>query len=148
LHEKSGVIIRSVPPHTIHNLQALHVAVNRSFRTFIKELFMSLRRKHCGKRINQYDVTKVVKTIFEKSSAAENATHGFRKCTVLPLNRYMFTVLQFSSSDVYFIVLQQKGWCSGRSIKCGVVDEETEHFAQQNGNSRAQFAEPCETGSS
>jgi hypothetical protein len=57
------------------------------------------QKKHPGRRINQIRRGKA----YENSATVENAKHGFRKCEILPFNRYLFTDLDFAPSEVHLM---------------------------------------------
>jgi hypothetical protein len=90
-----------------------------------------------------------MKTPYEKLVTVENTTHCFRKCAILPCNKFTFTYLHFAPSEVHLITSANiNNGVMAEAEKCGVVEEEeeeAENVAQQNGNFRAQIVEPRET---
>jgi hypothetical protein len=146
LARDSGVIILSIPQYTAHNLQPLDVAVYKTFKSFERAVDV-FQKNYPGSRVNKYDVSKLVKTAYEKSATVENATHGFHKRGILPFNAYLFTDLDFAPSEVRFVApVNKMDGVLEEAETCGIL-EKAENVGQQNKNFRAQIAEPRAIGS-
>jgi hypothetical protein len=125
LARDSGVIILSIAPYTTHNLQPLDVAVYKTFKSCFEKAVDVFQKNYPGSRVNKYDVSKLVKTAYEKSATVENATHGFHKRGILPFNGYLFTDLDFAPSEVRFVApVNKMDGVPEEAETCGILEKQ------------------------
>ncbi|CAH1991599.1 unnamed protein product [Acanthoscelides obtectus] len=88
-------------PYTSHKQQLLDVSVYRSFKVAFEQALDTFQKNHPGRRVNHFDIARLVCTAYEKSAIVQNATSGFRKAGIFPFNRHLFTDLDFAPDTVY-----------------------------------------------
>ena len=59
------------------------------------------QKRYPGRKITQYDIPELVKNAFVKSATISNASSGFRKSGIWPLNRHVFSEEDFAPSSIY-----------------------------------------------
>lgn len=97
LAKKHHVHMLSLPPHTTHKLQPLDRAVMRPFKSAFNaacEAWMSKYGK-LGLKIIDRDICGLVGTAFTKICRMELAKSGFQCTGIYPLNRNIFSDLDF-----------------------------------------------------
>ncbi|CAH1983667.1 unnamed protein product [Acanthoscelides obtectus] len=83
LARQNHLIMVSIPPHTSHKLQPLDVSVYRSFKVAFEQALDTFQKNHPGRRVNQFDIARLVGIAYEKSATVQNATNlDFAPATV------------------------------------------------------------------
>lgn len=94
----SHIILVSLPPHTTHKLQPLDVSFFGPLNSYYNQAITVWLREHPGRIFNEFQVAKAVGYAFGRAAVACNASNGFRKCGLWPLNPNVFEEHEFAPS--------------------------------------------------
>lgn len=98
--KNSGVTVLTLHPHTTNKLQPLDVGLNGPFKCYYNAAVDSWLLRNPGRPISIYDVAECVGEAYLKAMTPINITNAFRKCGIFPLNRDIFSDLDFLPSNV------------------------------------------------
>ncbi|KAF2903168.1 hypothetical protein ILUMI_03015 [Ignelater luminosus] len=96
--KENEVILRTIPPHTSHKLQARDVSVFGPFQNFYNAAVDSWVVRHPGQTLTIYNVAELVGQAFDKSKTPSNIKSGFKKTGIFPFDRDIFTEDEFLTS--------------------------------------------------
>ncbi|CAH1971052.1 unnamed protein product [Acanthoscelides obtectus] len=105
---ENGVIILQLPGHTTHCLQPLDVAVFKPFQVYYDQSVEKWLREHPGRTIGQFQVARLIGEGYGKGACVANAISGFKKCGIWPVDRNVFTDVDFEGGDVLQTEPKQK----------------------------------------
>lgn len=88
----------SLPPHTSHKMQPLDRAIMKPFKNAYHEACSLWMRKYPNIKISLRDIASLVNTAFSKICRMELAKSGFKCSGIYPLNRNIFSDLDFAAS--------------------------------------------------
>ena len=88
----------SLPPHTTHKLQPLDRAIMKPFKNAYNEACSSWMRKYSNMKITLKDVAGLVGSAFCKICRMELAQSAFSCTGIYPLNRDIFSDMDFHTS--------------------------------------------------
>jgi len=100
LARDNGVTLLVLPPHCSHRLQPLDVAYMKPLSTYYNRECEKWLRSHPGRVITTFQVGALFGAAYLKASTPESAINGFSKAGIFPLNRDVFTDVDFAPSDV------------------------------------------------
>lgn len=100
LAKDNGVTMLTLPPHCSNKLQPLDVAVYAPFKTYYNSALDSWMMRNPGKPITIFQIAKCVGYAFDKSMTPSNIKAGFKKCGIVPFDRYVFDENDFLISNV------------------------------------------------
>lgn len=89
----------SLPPHTTHKLQPLDRAIMRPFKAAYNNACSAWMRKYQPLKISQKDVAGLVNTAYNSICRMDLAQSAFRCTGLWPLNRAVFTDVDFIPSE-------------------------------------------------
>ena len=92
---KNGIIILSIPPHTLHRLQPLDIPFFGPLKTFYGQEADKWMISHPGRRITEYEVCKLFRNAYERAATMRNAASGFRAAGIVPYNCNVFSLSDF-----------------------------------------------------
>jgi hypothetical protein len=99
LTRANGVIILQLPGHTTHRLQPLDVSIFGPLETYYNQAVEKWMREHPGLAVTQFQVAELLSEAYGKAATLSNAMGGFRKSGIWPVNRNVFTDVDFAPSD-------------------------------------------------
>ncbi|CAH1970074.1 unnamed protein product [Acanthoscelides obtectus] len=100
LARQHGVILLQLPGHTTNRLQPLDVAIFKPMEVYYDQAVERWMREHPGLSVTQHQVAKLLGEAYGKSATVGFAINGFAKTGVWPVNRHVFTDVDFAASDV------------------------------------------------
>lgn len=99
LARDNGVILLQLPGHTTHRLQSLDVAIFKPLEVYYNQAVEKWMREHPGLAVTQYQVAKLLGEPYGKAATTGFAINGFSKCGIWPVNRDVFSDVDFAGSD-------------------------------------------------
>lgn len=99
LAREHGIILLQLPGHTTHRLQPLDVAIFKPMEVYYNQAVERWMREHPGLAVTQHQVAKLLGEAYGKAATIGFAMNGFSKCGIWPVNRYVFTDIDFAGSD-------------------------------------------------
>lgn len=81
------IVLYCLPPHASHIMQPLDVSVFGSLKNRWSKEVRNFQLSHPGENITKQTFSGVFKKAWEYSTTPENATSGFRKCGLFPLDK-------------------------------------------------------------
>ena len=94
-----GIVMLSLPPHTSHLLQPLDVGFFGPFKRYYDQYIDAYLKQNPGEVFTEFKVAAGVKYAFEKSATFQISANSFKKTSISPLNRHVFTEDDFKPSD-------------------------------------------------
>jgi len=85
-----------IPPHCSHKMQPLDVSFMGPFNTYYVQAIERFLRNNPGRLVTQYQVSRLLGEAFLLAATPTIAVKGFRKCGIVPINRNVFTELDFA----------------------------------------------------
>ncbi|XP_046397042.1 uncharacterized protein LOC124163957 [Ischnura elegans] len=95
---KTHTTVVCIPPHCSHKLQPLDVAFIGPFNTFYIQAIERFLRNNPGRQVTQYQVSRLLGESFLSAAIPTVAVKGFRRCGIVPINRDVFTDVDFVAS--------------------------------------------------
>lgn len=96
---ENGIHVLSFPPHTSHRLQPLDVAVFGPVQNACNQACEDWVNDNPGKRMAIDDIAAIFKIGLEKGASEKNMMAGFKASGISPLNRQIFTDIDFAPSE-------------------------------------------------
>lgn len=100
LARNNGVMMLQLPGHTTHRLQPLDVAVFKPLEVYYNQGVEKWMREHPGLAVTQFQVAQILGEAYGRAAAIGNAVNGFRKCGIWPVDRNIFTDVDYAPSNV------------------------------------------------
>lgn len=94
----SQTTIVCLPPHCSHKLQPLDVSFMAPFNTYYIQAIEKFLRNNPGRLVTQYQVSRLLGEAFLKAATPTVAVNGFRRCGIVPINRAVFTEVDFAAA--------------------------------------------------
>ena len=88
------------PPHCSHKLQPLYRSVYGPLKKALNSACDAWLRTNPGKTMSIYHIPGIIKTALPLALTQNNIKAGFRWTEIYPLNRELFTELDFAPSFV------------------------------------------------
>lgn len=99
LARQNGIILLQLPGHTTHRLQPLDVAVFKPLQVYYDQAVEKWLREHAGKAVTQFQVARLIGEAYGRAASIANATNGFRKCGIWPVDRNVYSDADFVGQD-------------------------------------------------
>lgn len=99
LARENGIILLQLPGHTTHRLQPLDVAIFKPLQVYYDQAVEKWLREHPGRTITQYHVARLIGEAYGRAASIANATNGFRRCGIWPVDRNVYTDADFVAQD-------------------------------------------------
>jgi len=96
----NGVILLTIPPHTSNKLQPLDRTIYGPFKTFYNQACEDWMNTHPGQVLSIYDLAPLCWKAYERSATPANVKAGFQSTGIFPLDRNIFSDVDFMSSYV------------------------------------------------
>lgn len=96
----NGIVMLSIPPHTLHKLQPLNLAVYGPLKHYIIEAFGAWMKNNPGCTMKFRPILETVKEALPLALIPRNIMAKFRKAGVAPCNRNVFIDEEFAPSYV------------------------------------------------
>lgn len=87
-----------LPPHCSHKMQPLDVSFMGPFNTYYVQAIERFLRNNPGRQVTQYQVSRLLGEAFLNAAVPTIAVKGFRKCGIVPINRDVFSDLDFAAA--------------------------------------------------
>lgn len=101
LARNNGVIMLQLPGHTTHRLQPLDVAVFKPLELYYTEGNEKWLRTNPGLTVSQYQVAQLIGEAYTRAAVLANAMNGFKKTGIWPVDRNVFSDVDYAPSDVF-----------------------------------------------
>ena len=98
--KENGVVMLSFPPHCSHKLQPLDRTVFGPLKKAVNRACDSWMVGNPGKSMTIYDIPGILKTAYPQALTMMNVQSGFRSTGIWPLNRDIFSEIDFAPSSV------------------------------------------------
>ena len=96
----ANVVVLSLPSHCTHRLQPLDLTFFKSVNTFCDQFAATWLRGHPGRVITELEIGEIFGNAYGRAATVHNATSGFAKSGIFPLNENIFTVEDFIAAEV------------------------------------------------
>lgn len=97
---ENGVILLSLPPHTTHKLQPLDVSIFGPIECYYNQAVQQWMKEHPGRTFGEYQLASAFCKAYGKAATVANASSGFRRTGIWPINRNIFQDYEFAPSSV------------------------------------------------
>lgn len=95
----NGIHLLSFPPHCSHRMQPLDVSVFGPFKNAANQLCADWVKMNPGRVMKHDDLSPVYKEALRIAATESNIVSGFAACGLYPLNRQIFTDIDFAPSE-------------------------------------------------
>lgn len=105
----NGVIMLCFPPHCSHRLQPLDVSFMKPLSLYYEEETRKWLRTNAGRIITLYDISKLFGQAFLRAANMRTAVNGFEKTGIWPVDKSVFTEVDFLPSmttDIELVTTQ------------------------------------------
>lgn len=99
LARDNGIIMLQLPGHTTHRLQPLDVSIFKPMETYYEEAIQQWLRSNPGRRVTQFEVSKILGIAYARAASIQNAESGFKATGVWKVNRRVFNDSDFAPSE-------------------------------------------------
>ena len=96
----NGIVIVTLPPHTTARLQPLDVSIYGPFKTCYRVMVHDYQLSHPHTPIREQQVPEMACNAWIKACTPANVLSGFRSTGIWPINRDIFTELDFFGATV------------------------------------------------
>ena len=103
-HTKSVILFCS-PAHCTHRLQLLDLVFRKPLNTYYDHVLRKWLREHPGRVVTQFQIASIFGTAYLESATMTNAINGFRKSGIWTVDRSVFTVVNFLTTEATYISL-------------------------------------------
>lgn len=98
--KENGIVMLTFPPHCSHKMQPLDVSVYFPLKNFYNTQCASWMVSNPGQTLSIYNIASLASRAFELAFTPKNIVAGFSSTGICPLNRDVFTEIDFMSSAV------------------------------------------------
>nr|CAI5839226.1 unnamed protein product [Callosobruchus analis] len=95
-----GIVLFTVPPHTINKLQPLDVGINGPFKTYMAKAEHDWLLSNPGEMITIRHLARLAKIAYEKAYTIKNITSSFQATGLWPVNSLVFADDEFAPAEV------------------------------------------------
>ncbi|KAK2578406.1 hypothetical protein KPH14_012738 [Odynerus spinipes] len=99
LARENGIILLQLPGHTTHRLQPLDVAIFKPLQVYYDQTIEKWLREHSGRAVTQFQIARFIGEAYSRAASIANATSGFRKCGIWPVDRNVHTDADFGGQN-------------------------------------------------
>ena len=103
---EAGVVMVSLPPHTIHRFQSLDGAFFGSFGKYYDAVLRMWMREHVDRPMTTWQVAVIFNVAYRKATYVHNAVSGFRKAGLWSLTIYVFQDSDFAAATVTNVITE------------------------------------------
>lgn len=96
----NGIVILTLPPHTTARLQPLDVSIYGPFKACYKVMVHDYQLTHPHSPVREQQVPEMACNAWIKACTPANVLSGFRSTGIWPINREIFTELDFVGTTV------------------------------------------------
>jgi hypothetical protein len=100
LAKDNGVNLLTLPPHCSHRLQPLDISIFAPFKSYYNSAVDSWMLRNPAVPITIYEIAEFVGVAHDKAMTPCNIKSGFRKAGIYPVDKDLFTDVDFLSSFV------------------------------------------------
>ncbi|KAK9747215.1 DDE superfamily endonuclease [Popillia japonica] len=104
--KENGIVLLCLPPHCTHRMQPLDVAFFGPLKTYYNhnQEITKWLKTHPGRVVTQFQIGGLLNECYGKAATVQNATHGFAKTGIYPINPDVFPDYIFQASETTNIV--------------------------------------------
>lgn len=102
--KENGIVLLCLPPHCTHRMQPLDVAFFGPLKTYYDQEITKWLKSHPGRVVTQFQIGGLLTEAYGKAATVQNATHGFAKTGIYPINPGVFPDHMFQPSETTNIV--------------------------------------------
>ena len=99
LARDNGIVMVTLSPRASYHLQSLYRAVYGPFKPAYNIEMDAWMRSHTGETLSIYDIPYIVNEAHILAMIPRNILPGFQNTVIFPLNRDLFTVLDFTPTE-------------------------------------------------
>ena len=97
---RHGIEFLTTPPHTSHGLQPLDRTFFGPIKTFYSHEAEKWMVNHPGRRITEFEITKLFRAAYERAATMQNSVSGFQSTGIVPFNPNIFGDSDFAPASV------------------------------------------------
>ena len=97
---RHGIEFLTIPLHTSHQLQPLDRTFFGPLKTFYSQEVDKCMVNHPGRRITEFEITKLFRAAYERAAAMQNSVSGFQSTRIVPFNPSIFGDSDFAPASV------------------------------------------------
>ena len=97
---RHGIEFLTIPPHTSHRLQPLDRTFFGPLKTFYSQQADKWMINHPGRRITEFEITKLFRAAYERAAAIQNSVSGFQSTGIVSFNPNIFGDSDFAPASV------------------------------------------------
>ncbi|XP_074029582.1 uncharacterized protein [Leptinotarsa decemlineata] len=94
-------------PHCSHKIQPLEVAFMAPFNRYFVQSIEKFLRNNPGRTVTEFQVSRLFGEVFLKAATPVIAIKGFRKLGIVPIDRNVFTELNYAAAETTEITLEE-----------------------------------------
>ena len=83
---RHGIEFLTIPPHTSHRLQPLDRTFFGPLKTFYSQEAEKCIVNHPGRRITEFEITKLFQAAYERATTMQNSVSRFQSTGIVPFN--------------------------------------------------------------
>ncbi|XP_050295128.1 uncharacterized protein LOC126735219 [Anthonomus grandis grandis] len=97
--KEHGIVLLCLPPHCTHRLQPLDVSFFGPLKTYFDQAITKWLKAHPGRVVTQFQIGALLTEGYGKAATIQNATNGFSKTGICPLNPDVFSEYMFQAAE-------------------------------------------------
>lgn len=98
--KENFIHLLTIPPHSSHRLQPLDRCYFKPLKVFYAEECDRWLTNNPGRQITHFQIAGLLGRAYERCSTMEKGVKSFEKCGIYPINRNVFTEVDFLPSSV------------------------------------------------
>ena len=102
--KENGIVLLCLPPHCTHRMQPLDVAFFGPLKSYYDQEITKWLKANPGRVVTQLQIGGLLNEAYGKAATVQNATHGFAKTGIYPINPDVFPDYMFQASETTNIV--------------------------------------------
>lgn len=97
--KQHGIVLLCLPPHCTHRMQPLDVSFFGPLKTYFDQEVSKWLKTHPGRVVTQFQIGALFTEAYGKAATIQNATNGFYKTGICPLNADVFPDYMFEAAE-------------------------------------------------
>ncbi|XP_041972305.1 uncharacterized protein LOC121728230 [Aricia agestis] len=106
--KENGIAMLCLPPHCTHRMQPLDVSIYGPLKTYFHQEISKWLKNHPGRVVTHLQIGQLFTEAYGKSATIQNATNGFKKTGLWPINPEIFPDYMFAPAETTNIPLNNQ----------------------------------------